>query len=106
MALIELSVGDVGTVYTFTLTDSSGTAIDLTSRTVTLRYDTYPTASGTATSRPLTVTSAASGICTWTTVAGDTTTAGFYQFNIRITGTGFQESLRSDNYIFEVKSVV
>ena len=105
MALFEIAVGDIGTVYTFTLTDASGTAIDLTGRTVTLRYASYPTA-GSTTSRTLTVTSAASGICTWTTVSGDSTTAGFYQFNIRVTASGFQESFRSDNYVFEVKTVV
>ena len=106
MALFDLAVGDVGTIYTFTLTDSDGTAIDLSGKTVTLRYDSYPTASGSATSRTLTVSDAANGVCTWTTISGDTTAAGYFQFNIRATSSGVQETFRSDTYIFRVVAVV
>lgn len=105
MTLFEIAVGDVGTIFTFTLTDYAGTAIDLTGKTVAIRYAAYPTPD-VATSRTLTVTDDINGVCTWTTVSGDSATAGLYQFNIRVTSSGVQETFQSDSYIFEVKSVV
>jgi hypothetical protein len=61
--------GTVGKVFTFTLVGSDGDAFDLTSATVTLLVDGQS-------ARTCTVTSAAEGICTYTTVSGDNATDG------------------------------
>lgn len=100
-------VGEVATVYTFVLQDADGTAINLTGKTVTLKYKTYPTA-GSITSRTCTVTGAATGTVTWTLLAGDTATAGKYSYNFEITSAGYLDFVPKGQtlQLFEVVSVV
>jgi hypothetical protein len=98
---------ELGTTYTFTLQDANGTAINLSGRTVTLKYKAYPTPAST-TSRTLTVTDAANGVCTHTLVSGDTTTAGLYSYNFEISSAGYLDYVPKDHtlHLFEVVSVV
>ena len=79
--------GEVGTTYTFTLQDAAGNAIDLTGKTVTLKYK--PKEGGSTTSRTLTVTNAVGGVCTHTLVSGDTSTAGDFMYDFEISSSGY-----------------
>ena len=65
---IILKVGEVGVVYTFQIFHEDGTLFDLTGYTVTLLV-------GTEGARAVTIVTAASGICSYPTVASDTSKA-------------------------------
>lgn len=56
----------IGIVYTFTVRHENGDAFNLTGYTVTLLI-------GTQTARACSLTDAAGGVCTYTSVAGDNT---------------------------------
>lgn len=107
MVDFEWAVGELATVYTFVLEDEDGTAINLTGKTITLKYKAYPTP-GSTTSRTCTLTGATTGTITYTLVASDTTTAGVFSYNFEISSSGYLDFVpkAQDLHLFEVVSVV
>ena len=78
----ELVTGDTGSILRITCKDNElGTAINLTGATVTLRWE---NASGTVTSKTMTIVTAASGICQYQFAAGEII-AGTMRFEVSIT---------------------
>ena len=107
MADFVWGVGEVGVVYTFVLQDADGTAINLTGKTVTLKYKAYPTP-GSTTSRTCTVTGATTGTVTHTLVSGDTAAAGVFSYNFEISSSGYLDFVPKGQTLhqFEVVAVV
>ena len=86
--MVNLVQGDYGSDLTLTLTEAAGSALNLTSNTgitfqMVNKTGVFKKVSGAGT----TVT-AASGICKYTTVDGDTDTVGTYEYEVQVTYTG------------------
>jgi hypothetical protein len=81
MSNINVVAEDYGYDINFTLTESDGTALDLTDSTITfVMYNTQRVYSKTAT-----ITIAASGTCHYTVVQNDFIYPGTYEYDIRVT---------------------
>jgi hypothetical protein len=78
MALPDAVQGATRPQYQLTWVDADGDAVDLTGATVTVRIRDRSTYTTTATGGTVTLTTAASGIFTWTPGAADVATAGVY----------------------------
>ena len=103
MTVNKIIRNDYGFTMTFTITDSDGTAVDLTSVTDVYFKMALPGASACKVKGSCTVTDATGGICTYTPVSTDFDTNGVYnqevelQFATRIiTASGEQLSVVED----------
>lgn len=84
MAITTLVRNDVGRDVNFTVQDSSGTAIDLTSSTILFKMA-IPFASTNKINGSCTIVVAADGTCKYTLQSGDTDTGGVYEAELQIT---------------------
>jgi len=92
MADLLISKGDKGYVLTFTVTNSAGTARDLTDYTVTLKAWRKGMASVPKFTGTCSKTDPTNGICTYTITATDFDKAEDLFFELELTKTGVIES--------------
>ena len=92
MADLTISKGDFGFDLSFTITESDGTAYNLTPYTITLKVWAKGDPSTLTVDAACTPVIAASGTCKYTVVTGDFNTKGFYNFEIELTKAGAEES--------------
>ncbi len=83
MNIYEIFSGDTPTLK-FTVTNSDGSACDLTNATVTFVGALYPDAAELAWSATGTITNAAGGLCEYTMTADDTGVPGMYDCELHI----------------------
>lgn len=74
--------GDYGFDLNFTITDSDGSALDLTNATITFKMA-LPRAVTSKVSGACTIDIAASGTCHYTLASGDTDTVGIYDWEVQ-----------------------
>ena len=86
--MVNIKQGDYGDDLNFTLTDSDGSAIDLTSNTgITFRMK-NTTGKSKLITGSCSVTVAADGTCYYTVVDGDTDEVGTYDFEVEVSYSG------------------
>lgn len=92
MADLTIPKGDFGYDLNFTITDSDGTAYNLTGYTATLKVWAKGDPSTLTVDAPTTLVVAASGTCKYEIVDGDFGSKGFYNFELELTKAGAEES--------------
>jgi hypothetical protein len=86
MSIQQVSKNDVGNQLSFTITNKTGVAVDLTDATVTLNM--VGGIVKTTLSRTCTVDSALAGTCHYDLVADDTKNPGKYELTLTVTYSG------------------
>jgi hypothetical protein len=92
MPRLTMYKDDYGGVHTFHLKQKDGTAKNLTGYTVTLKAWNPGNPGTLVIDRTCTVTDNAGGICTYTSVIGDTDVASEYSGELELTSAGIRDS--------------
>ena len=95
MADLIIPKGDYGYYLNFTITDSDGTAYDLTAYTITLKVWAKGDPSTLVINAACTPIVAADGTCRYLLVDGNVGTKGLYNFEIELTKVGAEESTKT-----------
>jgi hypothetical protein len=100
MVDISLPRGDYGYTLEFTVLDSAGTAIDLTTYDVTLKVWRGSLIAPLIINGACVKTVPASGVCTYELALGDLATPGLYNVELELTRAGAIESTKT--YTLEI----
>ena len=92
---ITIPKGDYGFNLAFTVTDSGGTAYNLTGYTITLKVWKASAPGKLLLEGVGDITVAASGTCYYTVASGDFDTLGTYVYELELTKTGVVESAQT-----------
>lgn len=87
MKTINLVQGEYGSTLTFTLTDSSGSALNLSGSSITLNVQSQD-AGVLAFSHSMTITDAVNGKCAYLILSGDFTLSGYFYAEISVSYSG------------------